>query len=459
VATSLNLSGLASGIDTSSIVDQLMAIERQPRTKLQWNQAAVQARQSALKDVDTRLTNLLAAAKALRDTGTWSDVQTVVSSDDTRLSARRVAGAAPGPHDVVVSNLATSEQRVFGYTQSSSDTTITVGSKTFTILANTDVAGAAAAINSAADSPVYASVDSNGALRLASKQTGVANGFSASGSTIAEQTGLHVGPQDAAYTVDGFSYTSASNVTTTGLNGIELTLKRSDPATAITVTVGAPGPDRAAVKDKLKAFVDQYNSTVDFIKSKLDERKVANPANADDAVKGVLYADTALNRLLSQLRQGVSDVVSAGNPATMDEMAELGVSTGATTGGSTVSQDAIAGRLTFDETKFNAAFDAGSLNVRRLLGGISGTDGFAQRIEGLINPTTQTGGLLDGRQDSATQELKRITDSMTEMDQRLALKESRLKAQFAAMEAALAQSQSQGQWLTGQINGLSAQRG
>jgi flagellar hook-associated protein 2 len=455
---SLNLSGLASGIDTSSIVDQLMAIERQPRTRLEWRQKAVEARQGALKDVDTRLTNLLAAAKALRDTATWADTQTLSSSDETRISGRRVAGAAPGPHSVVVSSLATSEQRVYAYTQTSSASTITVGSKTFNIAANTDVAGAAAAINSVADSPVYASVDGDGDLRLASKQTGVTNGFSASGSTIAERAAEHVGPQDAAYTVDGISYTSASNVTTTGLNGIELTLKRSDPAATVTMTVGAPGPDRAAVKDKLKAFIDQYNSTVDFIKSKVNERKVANPASADDAIKGVLYADSTLNGLLGKLRQGVSDIVSNGNPSTMDQMAELGVSTGAVTGGATLSQDAIAGKLTLDETKFSAAFDAGSLDVRRLLGGISGTNGFSQRIENLINPMTQTGGLLDGRQTSATSELSRIKDSMTAMDQRLALKESRLKAQFAAMESALAQSQSQSSWLSGQINQMMGQR-
>ena len=454
MATSLNLSGLASGIDTNSIVDQLMAIERQPRTRLDWRQAAVQARQSALKDVDSRLTNLLTAAKALRDTATWADVQTLSSSDETRITGRRVAGAAPGPHDVVVSNLATSEQRVFAYTPNGSDTTITVGSKTFNIAANTDAAGAAAVINSVADSPVYASLDTDGNLRLASKQTGVANGFTASGATITEQAAEHVGPQDASYTVDGMSYTSASNVTTTGLNGIELTLKRADPATTITITVGTPGADRAAVKDKLKAFVDQYNSTVDFIKSKVNEPKVANPQNADDAVKGVLYADTQLNSLLSQLRQGVTDIVSNGNPATMDEMAELGVSTGASIGGGTLSPDAIAGKLTFDETKFNAAFDAGSLDLRRLVGGITGTDGFAQRIENLINPMTQTGGLLDDRQNSATDELNDIKDSMLAMDERLSLKEDRLKAQFAAMEAALSQSQSQSQWLSGQISQL-----
>jgi flagellar hook-associated protein 2 len=309
-------------------------------------------------------------------------------------------------------------------------------------------------INSAADSPVYASVDPDGDLRLMSKQTGVANGFTASGSTIAEKGGERVVPEDAAYTVDGASYTSASNVTTTGLTGIELTLKRQGAGNNVFITVGAPGADRTVVKDKVKAFVDQYNSTVDFIKSKLNEKKIGNPQNEADAIKGVLYADSTLNGLLRQLRQGVTDVVSNGNPTTIDQLSELGVTTGAFTGSSTVSTDAISGRLVFDETKFNTAFDTSSLDVRRLLGGITGTDGFAQRIEGLIDPMTKSGGLLDGRVDGSARELTRIKSSLTAMDNRLALKESRLKAQFAAMERVLSDSQAQSNWLTGQLDQL-----
>jgi len=38
------LSGLASGVDTSGIVDQLMAIERQATTRLALRQSAVTAR-------------------------------------------------------------------------------------------------------------------------------------------------------------------------------------------------------------------------------------------------------------------------------------------------------------------------------------------------------------------------------------------------------------------------------
>ena len=51
-------------------------------------------------------------------------------------------------------------------------------------------------------------------------------------------------------------------------------------------------------------------------------------------------------------------------------------------------------------------------------------------------------------------ELKRITDQIAAPTTRLTAKETRLKAQFAAMESALPQTQTQQAWLTGQINSL-----
>src|SRR3954465_3724213 len=160
MAAPLNLSGLASGVDTNSIVAQLMALERQPRTRLQWQQSGVQARQNALKDVDTRLTNLLSAAQALRDVATWADTQTVSSSDPTKVTARRLSTAPAGPATVNVTQLATTEQRTYAYTSKSQATTIAINSESIAIDAGADVNRAADQIN-AASSTVYAQV-SNG---------------------------------------------------------------------------------------------------------------------------------------------------------------------------------------------------------------------------------------------------------------------------------------------------------
>src|SRR3954451_25393272 len=111
----ISLGGMASGLDTQSIIDQLIAVERAPETRLKLKESGLQARQSALNDVGSRLRNLLTAAKDLSAVGTWADSQSLDVSDSTKLTATRVSGAAPGGHDITVSTLARSEQRSYAF--------------------------------------------------------------------------------------------------------------------------------------------------------------------------------------------------------------------------------------------------------------------------------------------------------------------------------------------------------
>lgn len=53
-----NIGGIASGLDTNTIIGQLLAIERQPEVRALQQQHVEEARQNALRDVNTRLTNL-----------------------------------------------------------------------------------------------------------------------------------------------------------------------------------------------------------------------------------------------------------------------------------------------------------------------------------------------------------------------------------------------------------------
>src|ERR671933_448576 len=99
----LSLGGLSSGLDTQAIIDQLMAIDRVPETRMKLQQSVLQARQTALNDIGTRVRNLLDTAKALGDVATWADTQTLAVSDSTKLTATRLSGAAPGGHEVNVS--------------------------------------------------------------------------------------------------------------------------------------------------------------------------------------------------------------------------------------------------------------------------------------------------------------------------------------------------------------------
>src|SRR5919199_2726227 len=149
----LTLGGLSSGMDTQAVIDQLMQIERQPETRLQLRQSAIEARQTALQDVASRLRNLLGAAKDLGSAASWASTQSLDVSDQTTLTATRTGSAAPGGHEIVVQSLARAEQRSYAFTPGAA--TLDVGGTQVTLDAADDGAAAAEKIN-ASGAPFYA---------------------------------------------------------------------------------------------------------------------------------------------------------------------------------------------------------------------------------------------------------------------------------------------------------------
>ncbi len=305
---------------------------------------------------------------------------------------------------------------------------------------------AVAAVNASTDAGVYA-VNVAGRLVLSGKSTGAANTITASGGAITEDVGKAKAGLDAEFLVDGVAGSAASNVVSTAVPGVELTLKALT-AGEVTVTVGPPAPDKDAIEQRMKAFVDAYNVMVDTMRSKLTEKRVPNPQTSADAKKGVLFGDQPLSSMLSQLRLTVGATVS-GNPAATDALADLGITTGEATG-TAINAQGVAGTLTFDVTKLRAALDADPAAVRRMLGG-SAVDGFAQGFESVLTPSTQAGGSLDGASTAASGEITRLKDQMSRLDDRLAAKEERLRKQFTALEAALSRSQQQQSSLLGAL--------
>lgn len=454
----LNIGGLASGLDTNAIISQLMAIERQPRVKLDQKASLITARQSALEDFQSRLRAVEAAAQDLRSVSLWSPSQTVASSDATRVAAAMVSGsgAGVGGYQVDVSQLANAAQRTYAFVSPASAGTITIDGHDTAIAAGASIDDLVSAINSDASATVYAAATDSGTLVLSSRTTGdTGAGFIAltdtSGALTEDATKAKQG-QDALFTVDGVAGSASTNDVTNAIAGVRLTLKGVTTTSGpVTVTVGAPSVDAQAVKDKLRAFVDVYNSTVDAIRAKLDERAVANPQTTAEMQKGMLNGDTTLEGILSQMRQAIYTPI-AGLPAGMSSLADLGVSTGSAS--ATISRDALEGKLTIDDAKLDDALATNPSGVQDLLEGPSNVGGWARAFEAIVHDADTTDGTLDVRITGADSELKSLQQQMADMDARLALREQTLRAQFTAMETALSQSQTQSSWLQGQIASL-----
>lgn len=458
MSSGLRLGGLSSGLDTEAIVSQLMMIERQPRARLERKQAAVQARQDALRDISTKLKSLKSAAQAIASAGTWTPTQTITSSDATRVGARMVGSATAGTYDVDVQQLATTASRTYNTQTRPNPSTIkfTVTSTgqqyTVDIAANSTVDQIVAKINADSALPVAAR-NYNGQLLLSADATGAGGNFTVDGGNpltgvLTGQTSSVTGV-DAAFKVNGTSFTRSSNTVTDAVPGAELTLN-GVTTTPVTVTIGSPEIDGKALAARVKAFVDAYNAVVDATRSRTTEKRVPNATTTVDARKGVLFGDSGLTTMLSQLRVSVSSSISVGNSLTMDEFSEIGVSTGAATGG-TSTPDSLAGKLQFDEAKFLKAYEADPSSVERLLRGTDVSPGLSARFDTLLTPFTTVGGMFDGRINAAGSEVTRLNDQLKRMDERLGRKELYLRRQFTTLETALSKLNSQSAELSARL--------
>ncbi len=455
----LQIGGLASGMDTDSVIAQLMQLEAQPGTRWAQQKKVSEAREQTLRDILTRVKNLQTEAKSLKSVTTWADTQTVESSNTAKITASRVGGAAPGGYAISVSNLASGDQWSYAYNAPAAATSFTItmqggATQTVDLAAGQSLDETVGIINSNPNSKVYA-VKVGDRLVLSSRDTGDAAAFSVSPVSATDALDQAVQlriADDAHYSLDGGLTTknSASNVVKDGIPGIEFTLKGTIPVgQEVTLNVSAPGTDQTAVKDKIKKFVEQYNSTIDLIRSELTEQKVKDPKTDADRAKGVLYNDSMLNGLLTRLRSSIGTAFDTGD-ANVDQLTEIGISTGAATGAA-ASADALAGKLVIDDAKLTAALSNSPLTVRKLLGGDSTVPGLGNLLSDLLEPVVKDDGDFSGRIKSADKEQKRFDDQIAALDKRIEQRTKLLRAQFAAMEAAISRSQSTQSWLAGQL--------
>jgi flagellar hook-associated protein 2 len=103
----LQLSGLASGFDWKSLVDQLMDVERAPITRLEREQTTNNSRNRALGDLATKLGALRTAAAALGDEDAFARRTARSGTAGSTWTMAAAAGSAAGTRTFAVSQLAT----------------------------------------------------------------------------------------------------------------------------------------------------------------------------------------------------------------------------------------------------------------------------------------------------------------------------------------------------------------
>ncbi|HEV3046713.1 MAG TPA: flagellar filament capping protein FliD [Solirubrobacteraceae bacterium] len=446
----ISIAGLASGLNTTAIISALMAVEREPVTHLTDEQARVQGEQTQLQTIQTSLQTLAGAVSEFGLPGLFEESQTVTSSEPARVSAAATVGAAVGGYEVEVTQLANSAQRTFTFTSPKSEDTITIEGHEFKLKAEGTAKELAQAINSESKAGVFAAALENGTIVLSSRKTGESEGefikVSDAGGTLVEKAGTAKAGQDAKYKVDEVEMTSASNVVSDAIPGVTLTLSGLTPQGPVTIDVQPPGPNVTALEGQVNAFIKTYNTTVEAIEKQLNTKPPVKPQTASEFASGTLFGDLELTNVLSDMRQTMYETIP-GLEGEMSSPLDIGISTGAGTGGAT-SQASLNGMLQLNATKLTEALKTNPTGVQKML------EQWSSGLQKTINDAAAPGGSIEGRVNVDLSEVTQITSQITTMNELLANREKALQHTYAELEAVISQNNAQDAFLTKQAESL-----
>lgn len=433
---SLNPATLLSGqgINVSNLVNQVLAESSGQLTEWDGEQSTLQSQASALTSINSDLNNLATAVAVLSDPLGAITGQAATSSDNSILTATAQTGALAGNHTVLASNLASVgtvytndfaggagatilpsgvasgeiDLQIGGSTGKTQTITITPGSNdTLTSLAKY-INGENLGVNASVVT------DANGSrLALVSQNTGTPGALAITGNNTNLSFNAPAGGTNAALTIDGIPYASATNTITGAIPGVSLNLATASPGNPVQVTVG---PDTSQAIDAVNNFVSAYNQ----VATDINQQYTVNVATKSE---GPLGSDSSLRGLQSSLMSDVTHAVS-GN-SVYNSLASLGIS---------MNDD---GTLSVNSTQLSSALSSNPAAFVSFFQNATQT-GFADSFnKDLTNLTNPTEGVLnlDLTQNEAQQQ--NLTNNINNFEAQLTSEQTALTSEFNAVNASL----------------------
>ncbi|WP_431837561.1 flagellar filament capping protein FliD [Cellulomonas sp. Y8] len=447
MVSSIGIDGLISGMKTSEIIDQLLAVEGNQQTLLASKRTGLQSVVTALQSLNTKVASLGTAATTALKAESWQ--ATTATASSTAVTAVTSKDASPSSLTLTVDTLATSQSTLYtlpsSYTSGKPSFTLTVGGEEKTIVASSphigDVVAAfnaegtgvtASAVNvGTADAPVYR-------LQLTGTSTGAENGFTVAATNANDGTSLTSQQLRAAGdakvtlwpgTPGQTEVTSASNTFKGLLTGVDLTVSKAG-TDEVTVTVARNPSSMSKLASNL---VTNLNAVLGDI---ADRTKATTGTAADGGsiLKGGLLAGNTAVRMLQQsiLAAGTIDI-GGKSPASV---------------GIVVGRD---GTFTFDEAAFTAAYAEDPVATQKMVQAVS------TALETAATAASDsTKGTLTAQITSYQNEVSDLADRIADWDDRLATRRASLTRIYTAMEVSMSQMQSTSNFLSQQLAQLNA---
>ena len=426
-----SVGGLATGLDTKTMIAQLLQVERAAQIGPKRRKAEADQRSQAMSDLINLMKEVRTAAEGV-DTDSEAAAVTATSSDTDKFTVTGDGNALPGNYSMSILQLARAQKDMATLGTSLTDS---VQEGTYTIQVdgedavdfvvdgdNNTLSGLISAINSA-EAGVSASTIFDGrnyTLVLTAEDSGKLVTYSArDGGDWKDLDGNRNGintyatHQTAQLLMDGIAIESTSNEITDAVTGLTINLlettefdKNGNPTEFVNLEVK---PDSTKTTENIEVLTSAVGKVLSNLKQNM---------SSSDKRAGILAFDSTAR----MLRGAISDVLikqQSGNEGTYNSLTMIGI-----------GQDRY-GNLSFDKDEFTEALAKDKDGVMNL---ITGTDGLASRFKDMADDYTLTDGFLTIRNTMYSTRSSQIQKSIDRMEDRVLSYAERLKSQFARLE-------------------------
>ncbi|WNS75079.1 flagellar filament capping protein FliD [Bacillus sp. DTU_2020_1000418_1_SI_GHA_SEK_038] len=509
--TTIRFSGLASGLDTESMIKQLVNAEKSKLIKLQQSKTINMWKTDSYREINAKLASFRTETENLRLQASFNKKMASVTNTE-KIGATVTGNPSSSTYIISEATLATDARAAsvsfkldLAEGAIGEEISFKLNGKAITIGTDDTLSSAITKINGAGAGVTASYFKDGGSLILTSSnkaenseisitdltvdgdtvstanKLGVVNGkvndslddFSPKGISAAKGAnaipasvvinGLTINPTSNSFTYDGIKFDLKSKITSD--QPVSMEIKR----------------DTQSTFDNIKNFVEKYNELIAELNSKITEKRYRDfpPLTEeqksemkdreielweDKAKSGMLNGDRTISKFLTDLRSSLGAAVETG-----DEGFKFLFNIGITT--SKEFRD--NGKLEIDETKLKAAIENNLESVIKLFTATSSENGTTitsklkhdesgigrrlyERINWGVSELSSKAGSLNSATDVNSlmaKELKNINSGITREEQRLAQVEARYWRQFQAMESALQRANSQSGWLMQQFGG------
>ncbi|MCP4145502.1 MAG: flagellar filament capping protein FliD [bacterium] len=430
----ISFGGLASGLDTGSIIAQLLAVRSQPMYRLQAQNDLYESQQKAVDILKGYCSELMATVQDL-DSGSDFGAFTATSANESIFTATASSFASPGSYDITVNALANAQKSIsqgfdslstpvgtgaVGIVIDGVSTDITIDSENNTLDGlRTAINNSGLAVNA---SIIYDGNETGGYhLVLTSSETGTDNAFTVlpnlSGGTAPVFSEIETA-SNAEVIIDTVTVSSQTNSVTSALTGISLNLLSADVGQSTELIISTDGE---AIEGKIQSFVDAYNALYNYME---DQKLEGADLRGNSILRSV---SSRINMIMTNSLEGMD----------ISMLYQIGI------------KQSENNLLEFDSTTFNEMLADDYNGVQNLFVSNEVSSGPVYLLGiALDDMTDSVDGIFKYSNDSFNNRIEQNETSIERYQESLDSYEQMLAAKFHAMEQLIAGFNAQGNYLS-----------